>query len=273
MRSRAARAIIGAVALAAVGAAGFRIFQIEKQIAQRRAALRAFEVRAREASDAVSDLRIAQAAYVAAGQGVAFWMPKVSSLTDTITSAIGELRSSATSDEARAALDGAAAAMTEFTTIDTRARDYLKSMQQLMAADVVFTEGGNSAATVARQAQNARSAEQQAGDAIETADRKEEAATAGAAAAALVAVVLLLAPRPRTMTATELAGAEPVAPPVGNDLSLREALVAPAAYTTARSSRIALKSAAALCTDLGRVKDVEELKALLARARDRKSVV
>ena len=50
---------------------------------------------------------------------------------------------------ARTAIEQAAATVTEFSAIDKRARDYLKSGQQLMAGDVIFTEGSDAAATAA----------------------------------------------------------------------------------------------------------------------------
>ena len=53
-------------------------------------------------------------------------------------------------------IDEAAATVTEFSAIDKRARDYLKSGQQLMAADVIFTEGSDAAATAVRQIETAR---------------------------------------------------------------------------------------------------------------------
>src|SRR5438046_1892988 len=84
MRSRAAKFTLGAVAWIALSAAGYVVFQSEKIIAERRAALRNFDLRAREAVDVIGDARAGQQAYVAAGQGVAFWMPKVAFLVDSL---------------------------------------------------------------------------------------------------------------------------------------------------------------------------------------------
>ena len=70
--------------LALAGAAVFLIYS-EKQLHQQRILTRAFDAQAREATEALSDLRAAQQAYVAAGQGIAFWMPKVSSTSESAT--------------------------------------------------------------------------------------------------------------------------------------------------------------------------------------------
>jgi hypothetical protein len=81
--------IFGAATLVAVGAAAFFLFQTEQQIARLKSTLRAFDVRAREATTALADLRVAQQAYVAEGQGVDYWMPKVASLHLSITGYAG----------------------------------------------------------------------------------------------------------------------------------------------------------------------------------------
>jgi len=60
--------IFGAATLVAVGAAAFFLFQTEQQIARLKSTLRAFDGRAREATTALADLRVAQQAYVAEGK-------------------------------------------------------------------------------------------------------------------------------------------------------------------------------------------------------------
>lgn len=71
MRSPASRIIAGAVAwLALAGAAAFLV-RSERHAIDQRAAVRTFDLKIRETSDEVAELRAAQQAYVAAGQGVA----------------------------------------------------------------------------------------------------------------------------------------------------------------------------------------------------------
>src|SRR5690349_19416882 len=140
MRSPAARLILSAVAWLALGAAAVFVFQSEQHIKAGRGALASFDVGAREAADAQAELRSAEQAYVAAGQGVAFWVPKVGALATAVDGRIGQLRRAATSDGSRTALDEAAKALAEFRDVDGRARSYIGSDQQLMAADVIFTE-------------------------------------------------------------------------------------------------------------------------------------
>src|SRR5712692_6294557 len=179
-------------------AAVFFLIQTEQQISQRREAFRAFDRRAREATGALADMRAAQQAYVAAGQGVAFWMPKVAALLANVAPDVDRLRASAASAEAGTSLMEAAANVTEFGNVDRRARDYLQSGQTLMAGDVVFTEGGETAALAARKVESARLAERRAIDASDAALRRQQATILGAAGgfAALVMAMLAFA-KPR----------------------------------------------------------------------------
>src|SRR2546428_2428236 len=88
MRSRALRLTFGAVALIAIGAAAFRLIRFEEQVADLTSSVRAFDQHAREATDALADARVAQQAYVAAGQGAAFWMDKVSATMEAVSAAL-----------------------------------------------------------------------------------------------------------------------------------------------------------------------------------------
>ena len=114
MRSRTVRITVGLLALIALGGAAAYVFQTQQQFTELSAALRLFDQHARETSDAIAELRGGQQAYVAAGQGVAFWMPKVATTAMTVRNGIVALRQSATSGPALAALMESEAAMAEF---------------------------------------------------------------------------------------------------------------------------------------------------------------
>ena len=124
MRSRWARLIVCTIVWVGFGAAGYFLFISQQLIATRRATLRTFDVHAREAVEALADVRAAQQAYVARGQGALFWMPKVTDLMADATTAVERLRESATSTEALASLVEAANTITEFGDVDRRAREY-----------------------------------------------------------------------------------------------------------------------------------------------------
>ena len=270
MRSRPARLTLGAFALIGMGAAAFFLIQSEKQISQRRTRFRALDQRAREAAGVIADVRAAQQAYVAAGQGVAFWMPKVASLLDEAVHSVDALRASADSPAAREFLLRAAATLTEFGNVDRRARDYLMAEQPLMAGDVVFTEGGETAAQAGREIEAARLGEYQALDESEAGLRRQETFALGGAAAVSVVVMILLASRApdraqEGLAADTSSGETPVA---DGELLLHGAPppMAVSAGDVPHQSVLALKAAAQLCTELGRVSDLGELRRLLVRA-------
>jgi hypothetical protein len=281
----------------ALGAAAFFIVQSEKQIAVRAAAFRIFDQHAREAAMSLGDVRAAQQAYVAAGQDNTFWMPKVASTTDDTTAVLRALRDTAADAGARTALDQASNTIALFRDIDVRAREYVKGEQPLMAADVIFTEGGEAASTAARSVEGARLAERQAMDAEDAAARKREALALGAAGGCAALITLLLMPigrgreaggdvaeeteadiRSRVLDLEEWAGpAKPAAkmpqetastaPAAAPALPAAPATPAqPAAQSpTASAAQTMIKSAADLATDFGRVRDLEDLQRLLGR--------
>ncbi len=267
MYSRALRLTCGVLALIAIGAAAFLLNRSEQRISQQTAALRAFDQHARDTSAALVDARVGQQAYVAAGQGVAFWFGKTSASTGSAIEGLATLRHTA-GDGARTAIDEAAATVTEFATIDKRARDYLTSGEQLMAGDVIFTEGSDAAATAGRQIETARLAQHQQADVDTAAVRREQLVTAGVAVGIVVLVVLVLIPVPRARLA-EAAGSSSLAPSANQDAA---GSVTPAAVPIAPSSPHAqasvLKAATDVATDFGRVRDLDELTRVLGRAAE-----
>ena len=153
--------------------------------------------------------------------------------------------------------------MGEFTAVDKRARDYINSEQLLMAADVIFTEGSTAASLAGRQIEAARVAGHIANDAGQATLRKQQALAAGAAGLLAALVVLLLVP-------SRAADADAV--PVGLGLATEAPsgplqIEARGESPTNRPSA-ALRVAASLVTDLGRVRDAQDFPALLARAAD-----
>ena len=273
MRSRAAKLTFSALGWIVIAAAAVFILQSEKQIAQRRGQSRAFDQHAREAAVALADVRAAEQAYVAAGQGVMFWMPKVAALIDTASQTVDRLIATTPSQTARQSLTDARAAIAAFEEVDRRARDYLKAGQQLMAGDVVFTEGGETSSQAARQVEAARLADRQAVDASEAVQRRQQAyALAGTGAvSALIAVLLAFVPSERRADRAEGGTASTAIGNSESDLTLRD-FHAPATRESKRSpdraAVPALRIAAELCTELGRVNDIDELKKLLARAAE-----
>jgi hypothetical protein len=268
MRSQWVRLSSAISVLAAFIAAGFFIDLSERQIARNRTTERNFSGAVRDVVTGVSDLRMSQAAYIATGQDVAFWAPKATAAAENVAGLVTSLRSTATTDAARAALDGAAAMAAEFGKIDQRARDYLEAGMPVTAGDVVLSDGGETATVLIAQLETARAVEQQAAEAAEYVQRKREAAAVGGAAAVAFLAIVLLTPGTRpadAIAALPETNAETPAPSFGG-LGLRNAPANLSAYAIARSAGGSLQAVSKLCTDFGRVSDVEELKSLLGEA-------
>jgi hypothetical protein len=163
---------------------------------------------------------------------------------DGVSKSFDALRSMATTDKARTSLEQATAKAQNFTEI----------------AEVLDYVNG------------ARLAEQQAADDAETALRKQEATALGGAALVGLATIIGI------LIATPAAAARPSQAPalvadaaiasMLNDLALRGAPEAIAGYIPSRPAGPVLRAASLLCTDLGRVSDVEELRGLVGRAAE-----
>ena len=271
MRSRAIRTALSAAALLIVGAAAAFLIFSERQISRRLESFRAFDQRAREVVGELSGMRSAQQAYVAAGQGVDFWIPEVATLHASTTSRIETLRQFATSPDALRDVAGAAASVAEFGEVDQRAREYLRGGEQLMAADVVFAEGGETATAAGHQIEAARLAEQQAFDAFEAGIRLWQASSLAAAGACALLIIAVLVPT-RASSSESATGQAPAVDDLGSVGGLRLRDPSPESARSVeprpRDAVPALKHAAQLCTDLGRVSDVDDLNRLLARATE-----
>jgi hypothetical protein len=265
--------ILGAVALLALGAAAFFVNQTERQVTAVRVAERAFDASARALVNDLADLRIFQAAYMAAGQDAEHWKGKVAESIPDVSNAIVALESDARGEGTRTALAKARSQIVEFGNVDQRAREYLKSGQPLMAGDVIFSEGDSAANDASKDVHAARAAEWQAAEAMEADLRKRQAtALAGAAGVMVVALFLLalISPRAKAVPEAEslsIAHAASAAPKSASDAE--PSVRAPGThYVTARPAGPVLRAASQLCTDLGRVSDLDELTSLIGQAAD-----
>ena len=264
MRSRAVRLTLSAMAVGVLAAAGYFVFKTEQQIESRRAAARRFEERVRAVDRALSDLRMGQHAYVAAGQSADAWMPKVVSISGEAARGVDDLRSAAATPDARSSLMEAAATIVQLGQVDRRVVDYLKSGQDVMAADVVYSEAGQTVALAANQVDAARALEQQGIDVAERESRRRQLYALGSAGAVSVVTLLLLGVAPASQPSVNLKGKKVETPlPVDDDLSFKVVRT-----EAPRHSAPIMKAASEICTEVGRVNDRADLDKLLGRAAD-----
>lgn len=270
MKSKAVRAALLCLFVGASGVAAYVLWTGESLARRDGDGARQFANAAVAVEHNVMELRAAQQAYVAAGQGE-YWIGKAAETSNQVRAGIDSLRSQAASAEAQSSIDNAASALADFERMDRRARDYTRNGHRLLASDLIFADGLESTGAMVASLNRARTAEVLARDAAVRATRRTEAMALALAGLVSFAVVLLLVRRPQaggTIT-------EPVETPDRSPLAtfdLRPAFhpTAGAAEHTAPPPAAApaldLDAIASLCTDLARVADTRALPTILGRA-------
>jgi GAF domain len=195
MKSRAARLALLVLFVTALGVTAYLFRKSETARRAETTAGDSFNSKARAAARGILELRAAQQAYVATGQGEDFWAIRVASTLGSIRDDLTALRASAASPEAQSSIDAAAGSLQDFSQMDARAREYVRTGQKLLASDMIFSNGGELTEAALTSLDKATAAEQLARAASTEifARRQNFALVAAAAAAGLV--MLLLLPR------------------------------------------------------------------------------
>jgi len=227
------------------------------------------------------ELRMAQQAYVAAGQGDEFWGSKVASQVAALREELGALRALTVLPEAQSEIDEALAALGDFERMDGRAKEYARGNQRLLASDLIFSDGLEKTTNILDAVQAARTVEAERIDDVKRAARQRELLLAGGTAAAALGLGLLLVPTTRPMppltadySTTPAAAASPPydrqmlmlrdvrdplpPPPAEIPMSIREGATQPL-------NPLDLGQVASLCTELARIVDTRSLQAVLER--------
>jgi hypothetical protein len=193
MTSRVARLLVLALFLVSVGVTAYLFWRSQRSEAAETTRANAFDTSVRAAARALLDVRLAQGAYVAAGQGGDFWAAKVTDGLDRARKTLTALAVEAVSTEAKSAVTTTGSMLDDFAKIDRRAMDYVRANQRLMASDLIFADGLELTDAVLASLEHARSAELTASaTAVDTFKRRQIFALVAGAAAAVLAVLLLL---------------------------------------------------------------------------------
>jgi hypothetical protein len=205
---------------------------------------------------ALADVQQAQAGYVAAGQGAAFWMNR---FDEAMTRVEGTLRERQQTTESSGALTHYDAAIEQIEALrisDRRARNYVSNGQLIMASDVVYVESLEILTRIRGNVSAARDTEVFASRQLmtQTTQFRQALAVGGLVFTFLVAVAAFrkIGAAPVEDTATTPKAVVPLAP------------VTTAASST--STQAGLGDAADVCVDLARLLDGRDLPALLERA-------
>lgn len=276
MRSAALRWTIFFAFIVVLLGAGYFVWKESSVSRAAATAADSFDDRAHSLTQSVMELRMAQQAYVAAGQGDEFWGSRVAGRIAALREELSGLRALASSPQAQQQIDEAASALGDFERMDSRAREYTRGNQRLLASDLIFSDGLEKTEAMVSAVAAARTIEKGEAATRERAARRRELLAAGATAASAVAVGLLLVPAPKP-TIVERIIVPPALPLSETDgLVLRDARdpAPPLPAETPPSIRevepepkdpLDLGRVASLCTELARVSDNRSLPAVLER--------
>ena len=193
MSNRWLRFVIAFLAIGAAAAAGYRIFQQEQRLAADINAARAADLSAETAIVTISELKAAMHAYVAEGQGDAFWTARAATLIDRMRASVLEL-------DAPAAAAGATLTETldltdRLAAAEQRAREHVRSGQRLLAGEVIFNDARDLLDGMRLQLARARTAVAEGNGRVQASIRREQALlTLGAAGILAFATLLLVVP-------------------------------------------------------------------------------
>ena len=253
MNSRLIRILIVVIGIAIGLSAGYLFSNVDKDINTQRTSENALRDEAAALAATIADVRAGQMAYVARGQGEAFWMSHVESLTPILQKRAAEFGALLTAPDARSTFEAATAALENFRTLDAKVRESVRNGSALFAADMIFSDGLESMATASTQLTAALNQELQSRSAAMTSVRNRQLAIAGGAAGAILLLMVglvLLGEASAKSAEPEAAAAVPVVEPIRFEAPLPKAraAVTPKLLTTAQ-----------LCRELSRVVDSSSL--------------
>lgn len=262
MNSRLIRVLLVVIAIATGFTASYFLKDIENRIIGDRAAADALREQARALTATIAEVRAAQVAYVAQGQGEAFWMNHVAQLLPRLEQHAAEFGAALTTGAAQASFEPAAAAIENFQKLDSRVQEFVKGSNSLLAADLIFSDGLEATAAATMHVNAAVVEELQARQRGFAEMRRQQLAILGGAAGGVLLLLLVLG-----FTGVKFdTGAQPETAEQLRLLMARDKSVQPPKPVHPSPVKTAnLASVAKLCTDLARVVESRQLPALLER--------
>ena len=143
---RLVRVLLVVIGIAIASTAAYYLKDLDTRLTTQRASTEALREQAAALTATIADLRAGQFAYVARGQGEAFWMSHVASLLTPMQKQTVDFEGMLTAPSAVSAFEPVTAALENFKTLDTRVKEMVQSGNQLLAADLIFSDGLESTA-------------------------------------------------------------------------------------------------------------------------------
>lgn len=229
----------------------FQTYQFDERIKAGRALEDTVTQQLNATDSALADVRQAQAAYVAAGQGPPFWMSHFDEALARVESTLRERQQTTQATGALTHYDAAIEQLEALRTSDQRAKNYVRNGQLILASDVIFVESQEIIGRIAANVSAARDTELFAArQSVMTVTQYRQALVAGG----LLGTLLLFALSPRRNRQSD-----PVEPPVSLNIAPE-----PAPRPIEASANV--DEAADVCVDIARLLDGRDLPAILGRA-------
>ena len=265
MKRRGWRLALVVLFLMACAGAATEVARIDAEFDAARAEEAALTSLGNAARRAVLEVGAAQRAYVAAGQNRDYWLARVTATLELATDRLADLARAVSVQGARLELDSAVATMAHFGEMDARARDLIGDDETVPASDLIFTDGLELTDTAHAEIDAALTIERAARADARRASRTRRTAVLVAVAGAGLLFLLLLVPATEPAAPAETSR-ESISVLLGATAMSDLRLDAGAPIIDRPDTPPDLAALAALCTDLGRVSDSEQLPALLQRA-------
>jgi CHASE3 domain sensor protein len=260
MNSRLIRLLIVIIAIVIGLTTGYFLQDIDSNIKAQRTSADVLRDQAATLTSTLADVRAGQFAYVARGQGEAFWMSYVESVMPALQKQAADFSASLTAPGALNAFEETTAALDNFRTLDSKVREFVQSGNSLLASDMIFSDGLESVATASTKVSAALQAEVQHRNGSLAELRTQQLAVLGGGAGIMLLMIVGLA---FGGTSLANAAAEPqvtAVPPV-EPVRFEAPLPKARAAVTPR-----LLNTAQLCAELARVTESRQLPSVLERA-------
>jgi CHASE3 domain sensor protein len=258
MQQRSVRITVLTLLLAAPLAAAFFLWTIDRRTGAATATADAVAMHAVRIRDAIAEIGAAQQGYVAPGQLDEPWFERTDAQIEALRDELTAVRALVRSADAVAALDALTGSIDALAAADARTRQNLTVGQDLMAADVIFSDGRNVLDAMVAELRTLQRAERDAYGADLMARARTQWAVFAIMALGWIAAAGLLLHVGRVLS-------DPPARRLQKDPAYA-ADTKPAAPVPAIRPSVDLAAAAALCTDLSRVTETSALRAIFSRA-------
>ena len=210
MRKRAVRISILTFLLTASVAAAFFLWDIQRRSSELTLADDTLAEHLEGITTTVGAIATAQQGYVAPGQLDEPWFERMTMLLEQLNRELAAMRLSLRTADAVKALDSIGVARKTLVAADERIRENLTLGQELMAADVIFSDGRNSVDAISTGLHEVRTSEASRNGAERAALDRERWIVLGLATLAWFAVVVVLMSAPASATAPSIATVQQV---------------------------------------------------------------